>query len=221
MPFRPWGFCGERRRRPGLVGILWGEEHAARPGFQIARDTWVTPTARRAGQDLIGASFSVSASSCRVIMLPRTTGTRVVSCNLVTALLPPPIQEKHSPPIPLTRASTRNTPADPGIPAIASDHVSDATGGQHAPNADSARLPAVLLVSRTARRCTSSVLVEGGDRTFPARSGTAQETRRVLFAVLIGGHAGPPLGLQSGRCRAGWSSQTGRDPLPARIGERG
>src|SRR5450755_2882 len=26
MPFRPWGFCGELRRRPGLVGILWGED---------------------------------------------------------------------------------------------------------------------------------------------------------------------------------------------------
>jgi hypothetical protein len=51
-----------------------------------------------------------------------------MSSNPVTALLPPPIQEKHSPPIPLTPASTRNTPpADPGIPATASDHARDAT----------------------------------------------------------------------------------------------
>ena len=59
-----WGFCGTRTR--------------SSPGSQIARDTRATPTARRAGQNLIGASFSASASSCRVIMLPRTTGTRVV-----------------------------------------------------------------------------------------------------------------------------------------------
>ena len=59
-----------------------------------------------------------------------------MSSSPVTALLPPPIQEKHSPPIPLTRVSTRNTPTDPGIPAPASDHARDATDGQHAPNAD-------------------------------------------------------------------------------------
>jgi hypothetical protein len=29
MPFRPWVFCGDRRRRRGLVGILWGTPAAA------------------------------------------------------------------------------------------------------------------------------------------------------------------------------------------------
>ena len=40
-----------------------------------------------------------------------------MSSNPFTALLPPPIQEKHSPSIPLTPASTRNTPSRrPGHP---------------------------------------------------------------------------------------------------------
>jgi hypothetical protein len=51
MPFRPWGFCGELRRRPGLVGILWGEDNTAQPGSPATRSTRATPTARRAGQD--------------------------------------------------------------------------------------------------------------------------------------------------------------------------
>ena len=43
-------------------------------------------------------------------------GTQM-SSNPVTALLPAPIQEKHSPPIPLTSASTRNTLSSrPGNP---------------------------------------------------------------------------------------------------------
>jgi uncharacterized membrane protein YdfJ with MMPL/SSD domain len=57
MPFRPWGFCGELRRRPGLVGILWGEDtqlnQAPRPPGVLA-----APTARRAGQELIAVRAS-------------------------------------------------------------------------------------------------------------------------------------------------------------------
>ena len=53
VPFRPWGFCGEPRRGPGLVGILWGGGHAAQRGSPAARSAWAMPTARRAGQELI------------------------------------------------------------------------------------------------------------------------------------------------------------------------
>ena len=28
MPFRPWVFCGDRRRGRGVVGILWGRPRA-------------------------------------------------------------------------------------------------------------------------------------------------------------------------------------------------
>jgi hypothetical protein len=63
-----------------------------------------------------------------------------MSSNPVTALPPPPIQEKHSPPIPLTPASPGTpSPAGPGIPATVSDHARDAIYGQHAP-ADSVLL---------------------------------------------------------------------------------
>ena len=128
-----WGFCGARTR--SSTRLPGHQEH---PGN-------ANGAARRAGPDR-GASFSAAASSCGAIMLSRTTGT-CASCYRRHArhldeqqpghriAAPPPIQEKHSPPIPLTPASTRNTPpADPGIPATASDHARDATDGQHAPN---------------------------------------------------------------------------------------
>ncbi len=61
-----------------------------------------------------------------------------MSSNPVTALLPPPIQEKHSPPIPLTPASTRNTPpAGPG-----SLHQRVTTPGM--PRADSTRRTPII-----------------------------------------------------------------------------
>jgi hypothetical protein len=28
MPFRPWDSCGDHRRAPGLVGIVWGRMQA-------------------------------------------------------------------------------------------------------------------------------------------------------------------------------------------------
>ncbi len=127
-----WGFCGATTRSSTRF-----------PGHQEHLGN-ANGAARRAGPDR-GASFSAAASSCGATMLSWTTGT-CASCYRRHAwhldeqqsrsphCCPPPIQEKHSPPIPLTPASTRNTPpADPGIPATASDHARDATDGQHAP----------------------------------------------------------------------------------------
>ena len=66
MPFRPWGFCGEPPPRPGLVGILWGQEHAARQDIPAARSTRATPTARRPGQHLTAARTSAPPRFLRV-----------------------------------------------------------------------------------------------------------------------------------------------------------
>jgi hypothetical protein len=109
-----WGFCGARTRSSTRL-----------PG---PRSTRATPTARRAGQDLIAVRASaLPPVPAGAIMLSRTPGT-CASCyrrharHLTSDEQQPghrtaahAIQEKHSPPIPLTSASTRNTrsPADP------------------------------------------------------------------------------------------------------------
>ena len=90
-------------------------------------------------------------------LLGASDRSEAVSATLSPPCCPPPIQEKHSPPIPLTPASTRNTPADPGIPATASDHARDATDGQHAPNAESARGVSSIRSGTGMHRLSSSV----------------------------------------------------------------
>jgi hypothetical protein len=63
------GFCGELRHRPGLVGILWGEDTQLTrfPGHQEHLGN-ASGAARRAGPDR-GATSS-AAASFRGIMMP-------------------------------------------------------------------------------------------------------------------------------------------------------
>ena len=175
-----WGFCGARTRSSTRF-----------PGHQEHLGN-ANGAARRAGPDR-GASFSAAASSCGVIMLSWTTGT-CASCYRRHArhldeqqsrsphFCPPPIQEKHSPPIPLTPASTRNTPpADPGIPATASDHARDATDGQHAPT-DSAGAMTVIRGGPYAHRSSRSG-VPVSHRASVARSFTLVDRIRECSAI--------------------------------------
>jgi hypothetical protein len=55
-----------------------------------------------------------------------------MSSNPVTALLPPPIQEKHTTDPTDADQHPEHPSRGPGIPVPASDHARDATDGQHA-----------------------------------------------------------------------------------------
>jgi hypothetical protein len=128
MPFRPWGFSGEPRRRPGLVGILWGRGHAAQRGSPAARSAWATPTARCAGQDLIAVRGSVLPGMPDI---QTNVSTRSPRCCLARASG----EESTHQPLPLTPGSTRNTSLPPTqAPTTAGDRGGDVTDGQDAPN---------------------------------------------------------------------------------------
>jgi hypothetical protein len=149
MPFRPRGSCGEPPPRPGLAGIPRGQEHAARQDTPAARSTPATPTARRPGQHLTAVRTSAPprflrghrccpgppAPACRArdpmrpASRPRQPLTKPLPC-------PPRPGRRHSPPIPLTPASTPNRPLPPRPrhPATAGHHAGDITDGQPAPN---------------------------------------------------------------------------------------
>jgi hypothetical protein len=167
MPFRPWGFRGEPPPRPGLVRILWGQEHAARQDTPAARSTPATPTARRPGQHLTAVRTSAPprflrghrccpgppAPACRArdpmrpASRPRQPLTKPLPC-------PPRPGRRHSPPIPLTPASTPNRPLPPRLrhPATAGHHTGDITNGQPTPNAESGDLIAVPIAWAVAYR---------------------------------------------------------------------
>jgi hypothetical protein len=102
MPFRPWGFCGGPPPRPGLVGILWGQEHAARQDIPAARSTPATPTARRPGQHLTAVRTSApprflrghrcclrSAGTCMPCSDPAAPGIKTAATGHQAAALPP------------------------------------------------------------------------------------------------------------------------------------
>ena len=57
-----------------------------------------------------------------------------MSSSPVTALLPPDHPGEAPATDPAEAGQHPEHPADPGIPAPASDHARDATDGQHAPN---------------------------------------------------------------------------------------
>ena len=207
MPFRPWGICGEPRRGPGLVGILWDRGHAAHQGSQAARSIQAMPAARRAGQDdRVRASALPPVGSCAVIHTARTTGTcapsRRPACpaSRRTATRSPrwylacAPREKYSPADPLTRASTRNTllPTTQA-PATASDHAADVTNKQHAPNADSVLSTARTGASCAARRTSTSgagcrcvAPLSRHDRTFRRRRRRLRLEREVQATISHG-----------------------------------
>src|ERR1035437_9357367 len=136
-----WGFCGattcSSTRLPGHQEHLGNANGAA----------------RRAGPDR-GASFNAAASSRGAIMLSRTTGT-CASCYRRHARHLDEQQPGHRTAAPAHPGEALTTdpadawpapgtppPADPGIPAAASDHARDPRAAQHGPNsppADSER----------------------------------------------------------------------------------